>query len=250
MRVRILSDLHQEFGPTEIPRVDADLIVLAGDISTKQNGLPWIREFSGETPTAYVCGNHEFYGDRLPRVTERLIEATRESHIRVLEDAHFTVNGWHIYGCTLWTDMALLGDWMDGAVLASGLMNDYKRVRNSAREYRRLTPRDTRQIHERSIERMAAFFQKHDPARTIVITHHAPSALSLPEYRRQKPISCAYASNLDDFILRHQPHLWVHGHIHHNNDYRIGSTRIIANPRAYPDDLNPSFDPTLVVDLP
>ncbi|HAL72548.1 MAG TPA: hypothetical protein DCP71_12335 [Verrucomicrobiales bacterium] len=48
MRIRILSDLHQEFGATEIPREDCDLILLAGDIATKQNALPWIREFTGD----------------------------------------------------------------------------------------------------------------------------------------------------------------------------------------------------------
>ncbi len=43
--------------------------------------------------------------------------------------------------------------------------------------------------------------------------------------------------------------MWVHGHIHHSQDYRIGSTRILSNPRAYIDDPNPSFDPRLVIDL-
>lgn len=40
MKIRILSDLHREFGPTEIPQSEADLIILAGDIATKQNALP------------------------------------------------------------------------------------------------------------------------------------------------------------------------------------------------------------------
>ncbi len=35
MRIRILSDLHQEFGPVELPRTDVDLTVLPGDIATK-----------------------------------------------------------------------------------------------------------------------------------------------------------------------------------------------------------------------
>jgi predicted phosphodiesterase len=109
MRIRILSDLHREFGPTEIPQEESDLIILAGDIGTKQNALPWLTQFCGVTPTAYVCGNHEFYGDKLPRVTERLKEATRNTNIHVLEDSFFTLGDWHIYGCTLWTDMALQG---------------------------------------------------------------------------------------------------------------------------------------------
>ena len=250
MRIRVLSDLHREFGPTDIPKLDADVIILGGDIATKQNALPWIREFTDDTPTAYVCGNHEFYGDKLPRVTERLTEMTDGSHIHILEDSFFNVGSWHIYGCTLWTDMALIEDWQSGAALAAGVMNDYKRVRNSARGYKRPSPRETRQIHLLSIQRMGEFFQSHDPARTVVVTHHAPSLLSLPLRRREEPISCAYASRLDDFTLRHQPPLWNHGHIHHSNDYCIGATRVVANPQAYPDDPNPSFDPRLIIELP
>jgi hypothetical protein len=146
--------------------------------------------------------------------------------------------------------MALLDDWRNGADLAAGVMNDYKRVRNSNRGYKRLSPRDTRQIHLLSLQRMQNFFEQHDPAKTIVLTHHAPSILSLPLSRRADPISCAYASHLDDFILRQQPHLWVHGHIHHSNDYYIGRTRVLANPQGYPDEPNPDFNPVMMVEVP
>ena len=252
MRIRILSDLHREFGPTEIPAVggDVDLVVLAGDIDIKVNALGWIREFTAGVPAAYVCGNHEFYGDKLPRVREKLQEATAGTNVHVLEDSHFTTaDGWHIYGCTLWTGMALNGDWQVGAAEAGAWMNDYKRVRNSARGYRKLTPLDTRNIHLLSVLKMEAFFETHDPARTVVVTHHAPSILSLPEPRREKLISCAYASRMEDFILKHQQPLWIHGHIHHANDYQIGKTRVIANPQAYPMEGRPGCVAVLVVEV-
>ena len=48
---------------------------------------------------------------------------------------------------------------------------------------------------------------------------------------------------------RHQPRLWIHGHIHDSHDYTIGNTRVIANPRGYIDELNPNFDPELVIEV-
>lgn len=249
LRVRILSDLHREFGPTDIPMLDADLILLAGDISTKQNALPWIRNFSGSTPTLYVCGNHEFYGDKLPRVTERLIEQTQNSNIHLLENASFRIGEWNVFGCTLWTDMNLQGDWMEGAAMAAEVMNDYKRVRNSNRGYKHLSPRDTRSLHLQSVARMTEFLEQHDPEKSIVLTHHAPSALSLPEDRRDKTISSAYASHLDWLIEKYQPALWIHGHIHHSNDYRIGKTRVISNPQGYPETPNMDFIPDMIFEL-
>ncbi|MGC4014044.1 MAG: metallophosphoesterase [Luteolibacter sp.] len=249
MRIRILSDLHQEFGLTDIPQVEADLVVLAGDISTKLNGLERMRGFTGETPTAYLCGNHEYYGAKLPQIAEKIRVAVEGTNIRFLENDYFELHGWYIYGCTLWTDMALLGAWEDGAAEAAAWMNDYKRVRNSSNHYRKLTPRDTRLIHQRSLERMGAFLSSHDPGKCIIATHHAPSILSLPEVKRTNPLSCAYASDLTAFIMRYQPRLWIHGHIHKSVDYRIGRTRIVSNPQGYPDDPNPSFKPDWVLDL-
>lgn len=251
MRVRLLSDLHREFGSTDIPHVDCDLILLAGDIHTKLNALPWIREMSGETPVAYICGNHEFYGDRTPRIREKLQDATAGSHVHVLENSSIHLKGWHIFGCTLWTDFALHDeDWTQAALVAGEQMNDYKRIRNSRRQYRKLRPQDTRDFHHESLREMETFFSAHDPRRTIIMTHHAPSLLSLPEARRTQGISAAYASRLDDFILKHQPVLWVHGHIHHPVDYTLGQTRIVSNPQGYPGGEDRGFRPALTLDLP
>lgn len=249
MRIRILSDLHREFGATALPRMKVDLIILAGDIDTKQNGLAWISDFCQDTPTVYICGNHEFYGDKLPRVTERLKERTGGTTIHVLENEWITVNGWHIFGATLWTDLALFGAWTDGCEVVGACMNDYKRIRNSDRGFKRLTPRDTRGMHLESLRTMEQFFQCHDPKRPIIVTHHAPSLHSLPKERQTEPVSCAYASHLDPLIEKYQPKLWIHGHIHCSNDYSIGSTRILANPQGYPDIPNEQFDPAMIVEL-
>ena len=128
-------------------------------------------------------------------------------------------------------------------------MNDYKRARNSAKGYKRLSANDTRNAHLTSVQAMKAFFEAGDASSSVIVTHHAPSMLSLPDHRRLEEISCAYASNLEPLIMEYQPQLWIHGHIHHSNDYRIGETRVLSNPRAYPDKPNPGFASDLVVDV-
>jgi predicted phosphodiesterase len=249
VRLHILSDLHQEFGEVAVPKVDCDCVILAGDVATKSNGLRWIRREFPEVPVIYICGNHEFYGEKHPRLIERLREQAKGTNVHVLENESVVIGDTHFFGCTLWSDMALMGDWVDGAAEAADSMNDYKRIRTSVQGYRHLKPRDTRAAHLLSVQTMSQFFTTCDARRSVIVTHHAPSIRSLPERRRTELISCAYASHLDDFILQHQPRLWIHGHIHHNNDYQIGETRVLANPRAYPDSPNPGFVPDLTVDL-
>jgi Icc-related predicted phosphoesterase len=249
MRVHVVSDLHQEFGEIDIPTVDCDCVVLAGDVAIKRQGLRWILRRFREVPVIYVCGNHEYYGDNLPRLTEKLREESKGTNVHFLENDSVSIDGVNFFGCTLWTDMALFGDWRIGAAEAGDLMNEYKRVRNSDCNYRRLLASDTRQIHLASLDAMGRFFHSCDPKNSVVVTHHAPSIRSLPEDRQSDLLSCAYASRLDDFILTHQPRLWIHGHIHHNSDYMIGNTRVLSNPRAYPDDPNLDFVPELALSI-
>src|SRR5690606_8590911 len=114
-----------------------------GDLFNKHHGLEWIRRRFPTVPVIYICGNHEFYGDKLPRLSQRLRDSARGTNVHVLENDSVTINGVHFFGCTLWTDMALHGNWTRGVEVANNVMNDYKRVRNSAKRFRRLTAADT-----------------------------------------------------------------------------------------------------------
>jgi Icc-related predicted phosphoesterase len=70
----------------------------------------------------------------------------------------------------------------------------------------------------------------------VVITHHAPSFVSVPEYYKHDHLmNGGYASDLSEDILDNENiKVWVHGHMHDPVDYKIGETRILANPRGYP----------------
>jgi hypothetical protein len=128
MRLHILSDLHQEFGEVPVPRVDCDCVVLAGDVSTKTNGLKWILRTFTDVPVIYLCGNHEYYGENYPSLLDKLRDMAHGTNVHVLENESVTIGGVRIFGCTLWTDMALMGDWQIGCLSAGAVMNDYKRA--------------------------------------------------------------------------------------------------------------------------
>lgn len=44
------------------------------------------------------------------------------------------------------------------------------------------------------------------------------------------------------------PTLWVHGHVHHRNDYMVGDTRVVSNARGYPGE-ETGFDPCFTVEI-
>jgi Icc-related predicted phosphoesterase len=270
MRVHVFSDLHLEFGPIALaPEVRsgglADLVLLAGDIHTRRRGPLWAAEAFNQ-PVAMILGNHEAYGDSLyasiaaqrKAATE---SSTRRKHpIRVLERETWTLSTAdgtpvRIIAATLWTDFELFGAAQQSRVMdeAHDAMNDFQMIRITSgllRGERLLTPSDCLRLHRESRIHIESELAQPFDGISIVMTHHAPSGRSVPEFRRGDPINAAYASDLEALIEGAQPQLWVHGHIHSSSDYRIGSTRVVCNPRGYvPSQLNAGFDPALTIEI-
>jgi Icc-related predicted phosphoesterase len=249
MKIQILSDLHLEFGPFDVPEASADLLVLAGDIQSKAHGLKWAIESVPDRPVLYVMGNHEFYGGAHPKLIGKLKQAAAGTNVTVLENDAVEIGGIRFLGCTLWTNFELVGDPRIAGYHATQAMTDFRRIRRSP-SYSKLRSIDASHINWRSIRWLTDTMAESPDQPTVVITHHAPSELSLPPERRGKIESAAYASHFDDLVLNASPELWVHGHIHRNSDYRIGTTRVVCNPRGYADSPNLGFQPDLVVEVP
>jgi predicted phosphodiesterase len=249
MRIRILSDLHLEFGPLTLPQVDADVVVLAGDIHKKTHGVRWAND-TFSMPVIYVLGNHEFYGDRIDRVL-RDCRAAASAHVHVLEGDSVTIDGVRFLGSTLWTDFDLFGAQRRGLAMdeCHRAMNDFKLIRVQVEErYPRFSPALAMKAHRRTRQWLTDRLAEGDVRRTVVVTHHAPHRGSLaPEYAHDL-LSAAYVSELGD-LLGAVP-LWIHGHTHTSFDYRVGDTRVMCNPRGYvPTELNDTFAPDCVVEV-
>ena len=127
-------------------------------------------------------------------------------------------------------------------------MSDYSIIQFSP-EDRVLRARDTAQLHCESVAWLQGALAKCDHARTVVVTHHAPSARSEAPYHANSPLKPAFASDLDSMVKHSGVRLWIHGHTHFNVDYMLGSTRVLTNQRGYPDELCKGFNPSLVVEI-
>lgn len=253
MKIWILSDLHLERGNWTPPGdVDADVIVLAGDIGVRTQALSWAKEAFSGRPVVYVAGNHEGYGTFWFPLMEELRQAPVPVHFL---DRHCVVIGnTRFLGTTLWTDCRIWGD-LYSVLAQKRLMTDFYQIRvdKEARLY--LDPLEMIRWHERSVDWLDSQLSLPFPGPTIVVTHHAPHPKSLVEHdpTQSDPLSGYYASDLSWLIDRHQPALWVHGHTHASSDYRVGKTRVIANPAGSPlpggDRENSLFQDDLVVEV-
>lgn len=250
MKLHILSDLHLEFGPFDMPVVDADVLILAGDINL---GAAGINEYAGlarRKRILYVAGNHEYYRHTYPGLNELLYDVSLESGIAFMENRAVEIDGVRFVGCTLWTDFEVLGAAQkDIAALFAGQgMSDYQLILRS-HSGGRLRPEDTIAAHHTSVAFLRETLAQRFDGPTVVITHHAPSPRSVPAKFESDMLNCAFVSNLEPLIEEMGPALWIHGHTHHCVDYLVGKTRVLSNQRGYPREDTGGFKADLVVEV-
>lgn len=248
MILQIVSDLHNEFGVFELDFSDVDILILAGDIDVGEKGFDWISQQVKNIPVLYVLGNHEYYKNAYPKLLNKLKQKAKDSNVHILENDCIQFEDVSFHGATLWTNFELFGNPKVAGYYAQQRMTDYRKIRKTP-TYSKLRSLDTHLMHYESVRWLENSLNRSKTSKNVVITHHSPSKKSLPLERQDDIISAAYASDLENFILETKPDLWVHGHIHNYADYHIDKTRVICNPRGYPDEKYFGFNKKLTVEI-
>jgi predicted phosphodiesterase len=262
MKIRILSDLHINRADFVPPAAESDLVVLAGDVNVGTQGIDWAAKAFSEQPVIYVLGNHEYYGHSFSTLPNELQAQATGTQIQVLERGIARIGNVTVLGCTLWTDLAFTGNAPEAATALAPWLGDYRCIL-SAVDGPTIVPADTLTLHRESVAWLR-HARSQAGGRCVVVTHHAPSPRSLgpgffrhPAARETSPgavhRSAAYVSSLEALVEELDPLLWIHGHIHTPADYHIARTRVVCNPRGYPEEArwggNVGFRPDLVVEV-
>lgn len=241
---QIMSDIHLEADgellglPIEkalqwvdsVPQT-ADIMILAGDIHNKK-----IRQVLGAFTkrwrlVLHVPGNHEYWGQRFKYQWDRFNRTEQEfSNVHILREEIYqdSVTGLRFAGTTLWFP------YCETTISKQNLMNDFTRIKESAQLFRH---------NARSVKFLRDSVFDNDLA-DIVITHYAPTEKSIPEkYKDDTANPFYYTPLLDNQYLECKAKLWIHGHMHHVNDYiHPYGVRIVSNTGGYSRDI-PGFDP-------
>ena len=128
------------------------------------------------------------------------------------------------------------------------MLMDHQKIAREDGSWVRWSPADAHAAHQTARTYIESVLEVEHDGPTVVVTHHAPSPLSISPQFFGSPLNPAFASDLTATIMRYQPDVWVHGHVHHSAGYLVGETQIVCNPRGYEGE-NPDFDPALILDI-
>lgn len=247
MNIQLVSDLHLNFGDLVLP--GGDLLIMAGDIFEASDWRKMAsiaarydrfcdQELTKYQKVLYVFGNHEHYGGDYGK-TLITIGDNLPPHVTLLENSYVELEGIRFWGATMWTDMDRNNPLAINA--ARGGLNDFSHIKWKRKVTQPnghsywtsdFSPQASAEIHRDSLQSLKHSLQEGVPH--FVITHHAPTHMSVDPVYQHSTINHCYYSDLSNTILDH-PNIrnWVHGHTHNPVDYMVGTTRVTCNPRGY-----------------
>jgi Icc-related predicted phosphoesterase len=258
MKINLVSDMHLNFADIELP--GGDVLIMAGDIieagvlrradnARKDTFLAdrFRRFFKEEMPkyrhVIYVMGNHEHYNNSYDDTADR-IRRELPNNVHFLEQESVQIDDVWFFGATFWTDMNK-GNPTSMQIIKQS-MNDFKIIKfghgvrvdslyGDSYWTNTFTPAYAASVFKDTVGKLKDFLAEHKDDKVVVVSHHAPSSLSIdPVYADDRHMNGAYYSDLSELILDNpQIKTWVHGHMHNQSDYMIGSTRVVTNPRGY-----------------
>ncbi|MGI4745353.1 MAG: metallophosphoesterase [Janthinobacterium lividum] len=243
-RLWVMSDLHleavpypQSFRPL---RPDFDVLVVAGDVfqGDASHALRIVAALADGRPSVFVMGNHEYWNGSVLADLEPARDEAARLGVTLLEGDEAEVAGMRFLGGTLWSD-----GWLGGhAMVAGAQTGEPIDITAGVEGHRLLTNSDAARLHSLLRARLEAQLlddtrtRDHDARPVVVVTHHAPHPLCMPEHLWGSWAAGNSASDLSHLTDTGLVDLWIHGHTHRTQSLtRPGGTRIVTNaagPRA------------------
>lgn len=244
MKIQVMSDVHLEFHRDHgehffktLDNKDVDVLVLAGDIVPLRDhywSKQWLTEFCSLYKHVVYCqGNHEYYNSS-PGEADHSLGAIRLGldNLHVLEHGlPTTIDGQRFIGGTMW--------------FRDDIRNSYHKMgMNDFYVISQFTPWVYQQ-NAITLKNLEQHLQKGD----FVVTHHLPSDKSVHPKFQDSSLNRFFVCDVEQLILDKQPLIWAHGHTHEGIDYKLGETRVVANPMGYPHEtISVPFNPKLVIE--
>lgn len=240
MKVKLLSDLHLEFGVDleNMPYFkydDEDVLVLAGDINTTSaKCIQTLQKFhdEGYPHIVYVAGNHEYYAQTFS-VFNADLRRFSEANVGW---CHFLNKDWTVIGDALFIGSTLWTNFHNNPIAEHAAhrgIRDFTAIPGfTTQECKFQNETDVAYI-KNAIKVLPPMFPD---CKVYVVTHFLPANECIAaQYRKDGGLLNDYfANNLDEYLSSVDKEIaWLYGHTHTPGVQKIGNVTLIANPYGY-----------------
>ena len=234
MRIQYCSDLHLEFERnnkfiSKNPlRVCGEILILAGDIVPLHDEFfsdSFIR-FIGERykQVFWVPGNHEYYHKDLTEFSKSF-NIKLSKNISIVNNIELVYEDILFVFSTLWSEIS-----SNNEKIIEQSVSDFECILNNDRKIRAA---DFNKLHNESIAFLRQSLNK-PLIKSVVVTHHVPSALCNSSVHNMSPINEAFCVDMTEFINTCNANFWIYGHSHFNRiPLYIGNTILLTNQLGY-----------------
>jgi predicted phosphodiesterase len=256
MKLQYISDIHLEHYKLEdidkvIPKKEADILILAGDIGYPEQiqYKMYIEKVSKIWDKVFiVAGNHEYYQTtkkiKTKEEIDNIIEFIVEDYVNVYYlnnskiEITFNKEEYVIIGCTLFSDI----EPTDYSYQIN--INDFKYIykkretfKSYTYNYSKINLLDYKKYYNESKKFLedTLDYYKNTNYNVIVVTHYAPSFDCIEDKYKSSKLNKAYYSNLEYLI--NNLYCWIHGHTHSQREVIINGIKVLNNSIGYNDEI-------------
>lgn len=251
MKFRILSDLHLEGFKFNYEPEGEDVLVLAGDITTRGRHEEFLKTVPEDIEVVFVAGNHEYYRSEFSWVNLQLKALEKKfKNFHFLNNSKVTIGGIDFFGGTMFTDLTLEnpGKRSIAKIMINNSINDFGAIRT-------LTPETKERIwtiddhiseFKKFKKALVKFFKGKSTNKKVVVTHFMPSPQMIDPAFAGSLLNSYFCVNMEEYMGFDG--VWVCGHTHSSSDIMIGKTRVVCNPKGYGSE-NPQFKEDLIIEI-
>lgn len=254
MKIKLLSDLHMEGNNFFYQFHGEDVVVLAGDINTRNRHEDLLFEIPDHVKVVMVSGNHEYYHSVFEEVNEYLRNlSTKFPNFKFLHNSSTTIDDVEFFGGIMCTDFNLFGpheQWF-GMDSAKKSINDFHVTAkiSDTGELRRWTITDHENEHEQFKQNLKVWLKHTEGKKRVVISHFVPTPKAVhPRWGgKENPLNSYFTANMEEYMG--WDGLWLFGHTHDSSDFMIDSTRCVCNPHGYAIENATNFKHDLILNI-
>lgn len=243
MKIKILSDLHLEGYWFTYEDHGEDVVILAGDICTRNRLHMFLDTIPKHIKVLFVAGNHEYYHGEFKACNQYFKDLESKYNFVFLKNNQIIIDDIAFFGGTMFTDFKLYNNPVMHSIDAMMGISDFSCIQIDDRKWSTNDHIDQFFVYK---QKLSDFLYETKIEKKIVISHFMPHLNCISEKFKGDKLNAYFAREMNEYMSYNG--YWIAGHGHSCKRFKHNNVEVIMNPRGYGKE-NPEFKPDLIIEV-